>query len=305
MKMALLAESIYQAMAFYEMQKLLSATIFYQDVFEERENTTQINWNRWEFGDLLDYDTLVVFNGWGPNVIAQTHYLREAFANKKFFYTELAWFPQKGHIYLDPAGVGGRSTLSQTNLACGDDKNFEELTSRYPIYDKVPYENFILVPLQREEDTSILYDSPAFKTMYSLLSYVKKHFPDFTIVARVHPLWPYKGPEIPGVIFESEIPTLQLAQHARLIVGINSTSMFESLQFFTPTIMLGRSVLSGTPGIAAPVSLTNPRNALEFVPDRHAIRCTLSKLFSTQFNIHAPKLSDVSQLCSSISPLKP
>jgi hypothetical protein len=294
MKIALLAESIYQAVGLNGIQNFLLsnghiATIFYQDNYQEETGSSYINWKGWYFGDLLSYDTLVVFNGWGPDTIAQTLYLQRAFSKKKFFYVETGWFPQREHIYIDPCGAGGRSSLSQRDLSLGcNDDCFEELTSRYTKIDSVPYYNYILVPLQREEDTSIIYDSHIFKTMYSLLRYIKINFSEFTIVASVHPLWPYKGPEIPGVIFEDKIPTIQLAQHARAIVGINSTSMFESLQFYTPTMMFGRSILSSTSGITATADLLNPRTVSEFTPDKKAVRYALSSLFNIQFKAQAP-----------------
>lgn len=288
-KYAFLAYSERQAFFLKGMYEAMEADghishLCYSAGFKPNENCFHVEWDKWRLSELLKYDKLVIFNGFAAETFAQTCYLKQHYKERMLF-CERGWLPQADNIYLDEDGLGGRSSLSKKRLYSEDRVDFSKIYPRSTT--NTQDREYILVPLQLENDTSIVLDSPYFKTMPSLINYVIKHFSDYKIVVTTHP----KSKDtvrLPGVFYGEN--TLALAQHARAIIGINSTSIIEALQFQKPTMMFGRSVLSGTQNLTAPTDLLNPRSVLDFKPNPDAITGALSELSQYQFSCKNPRL---------------
>jgi capsule polysaccharide modification protein KpsS len=176
------------------------------------------------------------------------------------------------------------------------------LKSLYQVTPKPDYlpNDFILVPLQLEADTSILHDSAYIKTMYSLVGFVSKHFFDFPVVVCKHPKDSSEY-NFKNVIYTTNISTLSLIPHARAVIGINSTLLIESLIYSKPVLALGKNVASGK-GVfyEGEGAFLNPRKLLEIQPSQEAIDQVLTLLLSKQFKAATPTANILSEFFYSV-----
>ena len=257
------------------------------------------NWCSFDFRaiDAFKPDRLIIFNGMAKESSGATHYLK---AKYKTFFVERGWLPQAHSIYIDQQGLGGRSSLATADLS--DTKLLSKRvevavnTLRDSCYDTKGHPElgeYILVPMQLEHDTSIVLDSPYFKTMASLLAFVRKSFPTEKVIVTMHPKAPVPVALPSGFVNIPGLKTMDLAKTARAIIGINSTSMLESLLFRKPVGFLGKSVISGTSMVAYGPELTLqfPRNLLDrFKPDIQRVDAAIYTLMNKQFNrINVPE----------------
>jgi len=239
--------------------------------------------------DAFSPDRVVVFNGSHNHIHAATRIIEKKW---KTFYMEHAWLPQSEFNYVDPKGPGARGELFKKKVPHGDEKQIKQtmqlLKTRYrpkPIEGFDLPANYIFVPLQLPRDTSILYDSPYFKSMGDLVSFVKRNFSDFGIVVKAHPKDGQKW-SFPGVVhIPAWVPATDLAYHARAVVGINSTCLIESLVHYKPVAALGYNVASGKGVFVEPkVAFENPRKVLEWAPPEDRIGEVLDYLYRKQFH---------------------
>jgi hypothetical protein len=246
------------------------------------------SWTYLDFGQLEKFspDRVVVFNGRDIGNLAATTYLQHRF-HGRVVHAELGWLPQAGNIYLDWKGCGGWSNLRlERNLPEANQNALKKLRDEYkpkPLPDGFP-RDFILVPLQLDLDTSITYDSPYVRSMFSLGGFVVRHFADQHVVIRRHPRGDL-GLVFPGAIYvEDSISTKDLAFHAKALVGINSTSLIEALVHYKPVLTLGHNVASGK-GVfyEGSSAFSNPRKILKWSPDADRVDRVLSLLLSKQF----------------------
>jgi hypothetical protein len=256
------------------------------------DNDCVTPWGNFYLKDIEAFnpDRLIIFNGYAKETSGVTSYLCRRY---KTFFVERGWLPQKGNIYIDEVGLGGRSSISKTNLSnlSVDVKIAENAVDdlRQKLYSEKfinSYGDYILVPLQLDHDTSIVLDSPYFKSMESLLQFIAYNFRNEKVIVTPHPLCP--DVTVPGGFLKiPHIPTIQLAQTAKAIIGINSTVMIESLIHHKPVAMLGRSVVSGSDVTYAPeLSLGFPRNILDrYSPDPDRINRVLFSLLNKQFPV--------------------
>jgi hypothetical protein len=262
-------------------------------------------WWNFEWQALLAYkpDRVIFFNGSFIWAYAATMRLSSLF---NCYYAELGWLPQANHMYVDPDGPGGRSRLSKTMWA---GRPWEELCPtldsikcNYPEstkHESLP-EEYLLVPLQIEDDTSILYDSHFFKTMDSLIGFVYWHFSDYPIIVKPHPLSKTKHRLPTGNIrwAPDKVPFHELAQHARAIIGINSTCLIESLIFKKPIGVLGESVATGKGVFYDGAKMfVEPRGLLSFTPDEFEVANCLHQLHCAQFHREKPPEALLNLLC--------
>jgi hypothetical protein len=263
---------------------------------EPSDKRVELNRCSWTFFELekvgsFQPDRVVIFNSRDGSALAVSRYLQHRYGDK-VLHDELGWLPQRGHIYLDKKGCGGWSQICDQNCQESYDiDSIKKLSELYPKRD-VPAglpKNFILVPLQLQNDTTILYDSPYIKTMYSLVGFVVNQFPDFPIVVRKHPK-DTTSHTLRGVTYITEGPsTIELAAHARVIIGINSTTLIESLVYNKPVLALGKNVAVGR-GVFydGPEAFAYPRKVLEWKPNQNDVNRTLSFLMSRQFLASSP-----------------
>lgn len=257
-------------------------------------------WYNFDFSALESFmpDRVVVFNGSFLWCSAATQLIRLKW---KTWHAELAWLPQAYQIYLDPLGPGARSQLFQTPTPdfTLSEETLRALKNRYMSEPYSIAPGYILVPLQLEEDTSILYDSPLFKSMASLVGFVKHSFPEHRIVVKPHPLDRKTYTDLGVEVIPPKVPFHSLVSQARAIIGINSTTLIESLVQEKPVMALGLNVASHRgvfyEGLEA---LKNPSGILSYTPDLSRIRQVLGYLRSLQFEAANPSKGVVEQILS-------
>lgn len=265
---------------------------FYQhDVLEDHQ---QLMWISFELAKLNQFqpDRVIMFNGYAKESVLATSFIKSKYNT---WFVERGWLPQREHIFIDPDGLGGRSLLSKTNLSVHTPDNDDSWLYLKGLYAPVENPNigdYILVPLQIEEDTQITIDSPYVKTMRSLVDYVRYHFYDYKVVVRPHP----KGP--PFIARGHEVVTYadtnSLMANAKAIVGINSTSLIEGLVHEKPILSLGNSVVMSSDVMYR--DLSRPRGVLQYKPSQTKIKAVLDKLLHTQFHISCPPIEIIKRV---------
>lgn len=243
-------------------------------------------------------DYVLLFNGYHAHRHAASRLIEKKW---KTYFMENAWLPQKGNLYVDHGGTGARGAIFRTVFSPVRDADYLKLRedSLKPLrdcYAQAPHgidlpKDYILVPLQLEQDTSIVFDSPFFKDMPTFVHYVVRHFCDHPIVVKTHPK-NQKPLNFPGVRLISEnVPFNDLVPDAKLVVGINSTSLIEALIHYKPVAALGYNVASNRGAfVSEPEEMMFgvPREALFRQPNKECIDDTLYFLSQNQFPRAAP-----------------
>ena len=179
---------------------------------------TVLKWMDFDLKALWDFSPnyIVMFNGFATQTLPVTNLIRSERKRahginvwnqsvlKEVFHVEQGWLPQKGNIYIDRLGIGGSTEIyagKATNeiAACDGFKWGERITKLKDLYEPKPRtdscfshlpKKYILVPMQLEHDTSIVYDSDRFKTMASVVRYAHrmvKNDPEVKLVVKKHP----------------------------------------------------------------------------------------------------------------------
>lgn len=236
---------------------------------EDKFDTHRCNWDKFEWDRITEFepDTILVFNGYFRPIHAATSVLKTLY---RVLLAEVAWFPQNDFIYIDK-GVHHNSTISETvelemartDLGESIEKYRGHLNELKDFYERTqslltkPAEIEdgkinVVIPLQLERDTSILYASPYFKDMGSLIGFVSNNLSKANIIVKCHPklstdeLEEKIGPgSFPGVKFVIETPHYMndYAKHADMIIGINSTCLMEAKIHNTPVYQLGCNIM--------------------------------------------------------------
>lgn len=272
--------------------------VFYQAGYDRRtapNHHEHIDWLGFRLKKLEQFapEKLVIFNGFAQQSFGATMYLRNKF---KVAFVERGWFPQYRNIYIDNIGLGGRSSLAQVNMSRFQDDNNQTVVDNlikdhYKVEPVDEHGSYILVPMQLEQDTSVVLDSPYFKSMNSLISFVSRNFEDKKIIVKTHPKekkeFSFKCDNVEVV---SDVSINDLAYSADAIVGINSTSMVEALVHYKPIAMLGKSICSSCEKVMMhhEESFKNIRDVLKFRPDKNYTNATIKKLLDTQFHLEHP-----------------
>ncbi len=254
------------------------------------------HWESTAFLPLVKFspDFVVVFNGSHPHRYAATIVFESMW---RVVYAENGWLPQGDNMYLDTRGVNSRSSLMldfkghpahTPDYLADRDKTIMALQKEFrPDKPDVPLpENYILVPLQLEQDTSIIHDSPYFKSMRTFVHYVMWHFGDHPVVVKPHPKdptdWRFSGIHV----VDKSVKMNDLVPGAKLVIGINSTTLIEALVHHKPVVALGRNVATGKGvyvGEPDEMIYPVPRVSLDRQPDKESIDDTLHLLAHTQF----------------------
>ena len=231
-----------------------------------RYSVTQCNWHNFELDPLEQFnpDRIIVWNGYHNPFHGAVCYLKEKY---DLIHVEMAWLPQRGNLYFDTRGIGSKSSIATyCNMIGGkaiesERAIFKNLQMQYAPSRKPKFlpEKYVAVPLQLELDTSIVFDSPYFKTMNSLIGYALKMSP-YPVVIKPHPkdtvnkknLEKFKNISNVNldniiIIDKNDIDMSSLAAYSSGLIGINSTSMIEAALHLKPLIQLGMNVFRSTP----------------------------------------------------------
>jgi hypothetical protein len=145
---------------------------------------------------------------------------------------------KKNTLYVDPQGVNGFSLLSDTPA-------YDNEITKIVDLDDI---RSILVPLQVQTDTNIIFNSPI-KTMRSFVLWVRKYFPKATnIIVKTHPEENEKSLNLPkyeNITYINGACDLNLLiLNADLIVTINSTVGMTALFNEKPVVALGKAIFT-------------------------------------------------------------
>jgi len=253
------------------------------------------HWAWFDLGELEAFkpDRILMFNGSHGWAHAANQEISRRWPT---IYFENGWLPQKGNLSIDSFGCGVYGKTAWTKDLKNNYPNRTKRLMRYlrAIYKpKSPPPNlprdYILVPLQLEGDTSILYGSPRFKTMQSFVSFVRRKLPGNPIVVKPHPLDKSQPSWSNVTMVDSKVPFNDLVPGARAIVGINSTTLVEYLVHLKPIAALGISVASHK-GVfyEGSEAFENLPGILNFKPDPEAIGTALHYLYYRQFRYNTP-----------------
>lgn len=162
-------------------------------------------------------------------------------------FIEQGMLPQRETFFVDPGGFCGESVLNG-DLAWVEAKDVaalqlkrEQLALKHPRRD----EGFVLVPLQIENDSQVLYHSP-YNTMHELVQHVEAMYPAQRIVVRPHPGGDRSRKFARAEsILEGEF--LDWASRASVVVGITSTCLYEAAILGVPVVALGDHPLKTHP----------------------------------------------------------
>ena len=222
-------------------------------------------------------------------------------------YGEQGWFPQSDTLYFDFSGCNSRASIKNKDYSLNkSDQTIDDMENKLsdfgssiglkavaPIGSIKPDLNLpILLPLQDERDTNILLDSP-FKRMESFVEHILDLFPFNKILVRPHPH--YTDVKLPNsdriVILDTKESFSSQSSRCGLVIGINSTTLLESLLLGLPVVSFGKSLGSGCNVYYEADLYTTSEDIETYSPKRKSIVATLFKLvFHAQ--LKRDKLSD-------------
>ena len=180
------------------------------------------------------FDHIFIWNGWCPMSENVRRYCEYTGIPRTFI--EVGWFPQSRYYHLDSDGIGGESSLMFARLSeyvtddqvCIIENQISENIIRRSdsMTDSI---DSIVVPLQCENDVNITKFS-IYRTMYDFVEYVKLSHPGQQIIVKPHPLHPDAKFDPTGVEVADAKADLKLLmwERAKLVVGINSTALYEA-----------------------------------------------------------------------------
>lgn len=154
-------------------------------------------------------------------------------------YIEWGMLPQSETFFIDPYGFCSESILCKdlSWITSEDVNNMlnkrDQLQSRY----KIKSEDYVLVPLQIENDTQILHYSP-YNNMDEFINHIKIMYPNQKIVVKTHPKSGAKR-KFDDIKIVEDGDFLELASKASVVVGITSTCLYESAILGVPIVALG------------------------------------------------------------------
>ena len=214
--------------------------------------TTQCDWPNFDMDviEKIHPDLIIVWNGYFNHTLAAVRWLKRRY---KVITMEMGWFHRASHSYLatDLAQVSAIAEVPYVPGVAAKEHYQLELEEVRKKFGIEPLEGlelpkaFIFIPMQLEHDTQIVYTSNDFKTMNSVIGFVKKKVPQAPILVRNHPL--QLLPVRPGSVIDMTgcSTSMPLALAATLVVGINSTLLSEAALFRKPVIALGTHVSKG------------------------------------------------------------
>lgn len=154
---------------------------------------------------------------------------------------EWGLLPQADTFWVDPAGMVGDSILCQQDLEwIKADDVARLMAARNALQIRNPLEpvkDRVLLLLQIENDTQILYHSP-FNTMNDVIRAVELQYPDKDIVVRPHPKSGGE-PTVKTARVDRTGTMLDQARKAELVVAVNSTGLYEAAILGVPCRALG------------------------------------------------------------------
>ena len=165
-------------------------------------------------------------------------------------YIECGFFPQQQYFYFDRCGVNNRSQLYNDDLNWVTNQMIERVeVLQSELYPKTPtfcfeHSDYIFVPLQVPTDSNVLNHSRFNNGMQEFISYIEHKYPDQNVIFKPHP----KDRLSDSYSFShgkvSNLNTQQLIFHADLVVGINTSVLYEAALQGKPVEVEGDCLLA-------------------------------------------------------------
>lgn len=194
----------------------------------------------WKSADIVKRASLVfIWNGRQHSSPLAAELCRSRGIPHCFF--EWGMMPQSSTFFVDPRGLHDRSVLmdSLAWVSESDIKTMLEVRSSLQAEHPLKPNGSVLVPLQIENDTSILYTTP-YTTMADFIDDIGRMFPNQDIVIRPHPKSKaVRKSRNPRHTIERAGDFLPAAARASAVVGLTSTTLTEAAILGVPTFALG------------------------------------------------------------------
>lgn len=156
-------------------------------------------------------------------------------------FIEWGFMPQAETFFIDPRGLCNDSILMGDLGWVGADAVNAVAAQRAALQKRHPVKprGYVLVPLQIENDTSILYTT-RYRTMDEFIDDIALMYPGQEVVIRPHPKsTAVRTPRHQLHRIESGGTFMEWAAGASAVVGLTSTSLIESAMLGVPTFALG------------------------------------------------------------------
>ena len=178
---------------------------------------------------------------------------------QNFMFCERAWLPWNEYIYLDPTGIGNESELFDYTTQHIENYSIDQnkvKQSTQIINNQLSkgiaikkQRDYILVPLQVDNDSKLIIGSPYFKNVALFVEYVIDTTPkDINILFKNHPLNKNKCkiPKADNVIdiTNQKYSKKSLIQNSLYVAGINTTFLIESMYLQHKTVTYGLDIFS-------------------------------------------------------------
>ena len=198
---------------------------------------------RYSGNSLQQYSHIFMWNG---NLPIHTP-IKEAAASSNVPITivEVGWFPQTQFYILDAVGINAKSSLMTDDLSWITNEHLQELdkfSNRYLLGKKWQSPGkYVLCPLQLEFDTNVIKRSP-YSDMQQFIEHVEAKFQGEEIVFKTHPVRARQKYRTQNrIVRDGDFN--QLAIDAKLVYGINSTCLLQSVMMGVPTESIGDGFL--------------------------------------------------------------
>lgn len=163
-------------------------------------------------------------------------------------YIEYGFFPQNDYYYFDKKGVNENCSLMTDNLDWVEQKHIAQIdkirSTFLPDFQQLSAD-YVLVPLQVPDDANVIYASRFLNGMQEFIDYICTYYPSGTrLLFKAHPkdydrkTYDYRGHA------SSDLPFTELMQHAKLVHGITSSTLYEAALAGLPVISEGDSLLN-------------------------------------------------------------
>lgn len=217
-----------------------------------------------EYVEVLKPDVVFIWGGRRAEDQRTAAQARLANPAVKIIYSELGWFPQRDRIYFDDLGTNAAARISHSGgdrlFSADEYRAFQRIRRRIirrdlrlRFYQRVPEFSIqkpdlskpILVPLQDEADSNILYSSP-FKRMRDFVSWLGETYPNHQFLVRAHPRAPARNlPAIGNVTYQAPgEPLFSAFNDIGMVLGINSTVLLQSALHNKTVVAVGEGIAS-------------------------------------------------------------
>lgn len=158
---------------------------------------------------------------------------------------EVGYFPQKRYFTVDSRGINATSSLMDDSLDWVQAKHLDRVEDiRQAHLCGKRWEGdggYVAVPLQMANDTNIVLHS-SFSTMQEFIRHCEIKFPNQRVLFKKHPRDPGEYESMHPIHADGSF--LDLAVSAKLVYGINSTCLLESVLLGAPTHSIGKGFIS-------------------------------------------------------------